>query len=116
MSRSVLGDAFAHHGWATLRLIDACLALSPEQLGTAVAGTYGSIIETVRHLVAADSWYLFVMTGERTALTEADQMDLRELRAAMEGHRAAWSRLAMDCTNDAWADAWLASARCRPAW
>ncbi len=102
MSRSVLGDAFAHHVWATLRLIDACLALSPEQLGTAVAGTYGSIIGTVRHLVAADSGYLFVMTGERTVRIDADHMDLRELRAAMEGHGAAWSRLlAQDLDPDA---------------
>src|SRR3990172_5379360 len=66
VSGSLLGDAFAHHAWATLRLIDACLALSAEQLGTAVPGTYGSLLQTGRHLVGADSWYLFTMTGERT--------------------------------------------------
>jgi uncharacterized damage-inducible protein DinB len=59
MGRSVLEDAFAYHVWATLRLADACLSLGPEQLDTAVPGTYGSILETVRHLVGADSWYLF---------------------------------------------------------
>jgi len=93
VSGSLLGDAFAHHVWATLRLIDACLALSAEQLGTAVPGTYGSILETVRHLVGADSWYLFTMTGERTFLIDEDRTDLPELRAAMEGHGAAWSRV-----------------------
>jgi hypothetical protein len=46
MSRSLLEDAFGHHVWATLRFVDACLALSPEQLGTAVLGTYGSAPET----------------------------------------------------------------------
>ena len=102
MSRPLLGDAFAHHVWATLRLIDACLALSPDQLGTAVPGTYGSILETVRHLVGADSWYLFTMTGERTFLIDEDRTDLPELRAAMEGHGAAWSRvLAEDPDPDA---------------
>ena len=93
MSRSLLGDAFAHHVWATLRSIDACLALSPDQLETAVAGTYGSILETVRHLVGADSSYLFVTSGERTPLVDEDHMGLPELRAAMEGHGAAWSSL-----------------------
>jgi len=93
MSRSLLEDAFAHHVWATLRLVDACLALSPEQLETAVLGTYGSILETVRHLVGADSSYLFVTSGERTSLIDEDHMDLPELRAAMEGNGAAWSRL-----------------------
>jgi uncharacterized damage-inducible protein DinB len=93
MSRSLLRDAFAHHVWATLRLIDACLALSPDQLGTAAPGTYGSILETARHLVGADSSYLFVTSGERTPLIDEDHMGLSELRAAMERNGAAWSRL-----------------------
>ncbi len=102
MSGSLLGDAFAHHVWATLRLVDTCLALSPEQLGTAVPGTYGSILETVRHLVGADSSYLFVTSGERTPLINEDHMSLPELRAAMEGRGAAWSRvLAQDLDPDA---------------
>ena len=35
MTTSLLGDAFAHHAWATERLIDACAALAPEQLARA---------------------------------------------------------------------------------
>lgn len=93
MGRNVLDDAFAHHVWATLRLIDACLALSPEQLDTRVPGTYGSILETVRHLVGTDSWDLFVASDERTSHIDEDRMDLAELRAAMVGHAAAWSSL-----------------------
>jgi uncharacterized damage-inducible protein DinB len=88
MNGSMLRDAFAHHVWSTLRLIDACLELSPEQLETAVPGTYGSILETVRHLVGSDRWYLFVLTGERTAGIDEDHMDLPELRAAMESDGA----------------------------
>jgi uncharacterized damage-inducible protein DinB len=66
MNGSLLEDAFAHHVWATLRLVDACLALGPEQLGTAVPGTYGSILETMRHLIGGDSWYLDI-TGDQAA-------------------------------------------------
>ena len=44
--------------WATERLLDACTALTPEQLNTPAPGTYGSILATLRHLVEADSWYL----------------------------------------------------------
>ena len=95
-------DAFAHHVWATLRLVDTCLPLSSEQLETPVLGTYGSILETVRHLVGADASYLFTMTGGRTSLIDEDRMDLPELRAAMEGHGAAWSQLvAQDLEPDA---------------
>ena len=84
-------DAFAHHVWATLRLIDACLPLSEEQLATAVPGTYGSIIDTVRHLVGGDSGYLFVVGGGRTQPIEEEGMGLAELRAVMEANGAAWS-------------------------
>jgi len=93
MSRSVLEDAFAHHVWATLRVVDVCLELSPGQMDTTVPGTYGSILETVRHLVGGDASYLSVTSGERTPRIDEDQMDLSELRAVMEGHGAAWSQV-----------------------
>jgi uncharacterized damage-inducible protein DinB len=102
MNKSLLDDAFAHHVWASLRLLDACLALSPEQLETTVPGTYGSILETVRHLVGSDAWYLFRVTGDSTYRIDEDHMDLPELRAAMEGHDASWSQiLAHDLDPDA---------------
>ena len=91
MSRSLLDDAFAHHVWATLRLIDACLALSPEQLETAVPGTYGSILQTQRHLTGSDSWYLFDITRDRDRRFEEAHMGLPELRAAMKADGTAWS-------------------------
>jgi uncharacterized damage-inducible protein DinB len=93
MSKSLLEDAFAHHVWATLVLLDACLPLTPEQLATPVPGTYGSILDTQRHLVGADASYLFVTSGGRTPQIDEDHMDLPELRATMESHRPAWSQL-----------------------
>ena len=50
MTTSLLADAFAHHVWATQRLLDACIALDSDRLQTAVPGTYGSILKTQRHL------------------------------------------------------------------
>ena len=91
-----MADAFAHHVWATLRVIDECLRLGPEQLETAVPGTYGSILDTMRHTVGADSSYLFVLSGGLTPLIDEDQMDLPELRAVIESHGAAWSGVLRD--------------------
>jgi uncharacterized damage-inducible protein DinB len=85
--------AFGHHVWATLRMIDTCLELTPEQLETAVPGTYGSILDTVRHLVGADSWYLFDLTADPARRIEGRQMDLGRLRDAMEADGLAWSAL-----------------------
>jgi len=88
-------DAFAHHSWATLRLIDTCSALGPEQLETSVPGTYGSILDTMRHLVAADSSYLFVCSGQTEAPPIEDEatMDLAALREAMERFGPRWTAL-----------------------
>jgi uncharacterized damage-inducible protein DinB len=93
MTRPDLSDAFAHHVWATLRLLDVCQALGPEQLETAVPGTYGSILDTMRHLVGADSSYLFVTTRGGTQPIDEEDMDLSALRTEMEGHGDAWSSL-----------------------
>jgi uncharacterized damage-inducible protein DinB len=93
MSPGLLLDAFRHHVWATLRLIDACLDLTPGQLQATAPGTYGSILDTMRHLVGADASYLFVTTGGRVERIDEERMDLPELRAQMERHGAAWSEL-----------------------
>jgi len=93
MSRSLLDDAFAHHVWATLRLIDACLALSPAQLDAKVPATDRSILGTMRHVIGNESFELFVANGERGSFIRADRMGLTELRAAMEDIGTGWSRL-----------------------
>ena len=97
MTRSPIEDALAHHVWGTLLIIDTCAQLSPEQLETTVPGTYGSIIETVRHTVGADSWYLFRLAGDEHPPIEEDGMALAELRAAMERIGPAW--LAVGAAN-----------------
>jgi uncharacterized damage-inducible protein DinB len=93
MTRSLLEDAFGHHVWAALRLIDVCLSLSPDQLERAVPGTYGSILDTQRHVVGSDSWYLFTLNGDRSFLIDEGHASLSELRSAMERNGPAWSRL-----------------------
>lgn len=56
-------DAFLHNAWATRELLAFCERLSEEQLRTPAIGTYGSILETLNHLVEADVWYLSFFTG-----------------------------------------------------
>src|SRR5580765_5549305 len=92
MSRSLLGDAFAHHVWATLKLIDVCLELTPDQLQTAVPGTYGTILDTFEHLVSADASYLSVMRGHG-GLDIGEGLDLPTLRAHMDQQAAGWPEL-----------------------
>ena len=69
-------DAFGHHVWATTRLIDVCIELSPEQLATAVPGTYGSILDTQRHLVGSDTWATEVVPNPNPDLVFAVHNEL----------------------------------------
>lgn len=93
MTTHVLHDAFAHHVWATLRLIDASAGLSPDQLATTVPGTYGSILDTIRHTVGADAAYLHVLTGGQRPLVDEEDLDLGELRTLMGANGPAWAGL-----------------------
>lgn len=91
MTTSLLADAFGHHIWATIQLIDACLPLAPEQLGSSVPGTYGSILDTMRHMVAGDCGYLHALTGGQVAEIDEESMDLVQLRAAMVANDGSWT-------------------------
>lgn len=55
---SVLRDALERHTWSTLRLLDHLARLGPDANDAAVAGTFGTIAETLTHLVDADARYL----------------------------------------------------------
>ena len=92
MPAALLTDAFGHHVWATVRVLDACAALDEEQLSTSVPGTYGSILDTLRHLVGADVFYLEVLSGTKEPFDEPAS-DLTTLRGVMEAHGPAWQRL-----------------------
>ena len=93
MTASLLDDAFAHHIWATERLIDECAKLTPEQLATPAPGTYGSIISTFRHLVSSDGWYLSFFREQPAPIDEEAQTTLAELRSAITTNGAAWKAL-----------------------
>lgn len=93
MTTSLLADAFSHHTWATRRLLDTCCVLDADQLATIAPGTFGSIIDTLRHLVGADASYLSVLTGGAVGTADTDTMDVAELHTVMEANGDAWSAL-----------------------
>jgi len=93
MTPPVLADAFGHHVWATIRVLDACAGLDDAQLATNVPGTYGSIIDTLRHIVDADVFYLDVLRGGEPESFDKEASDIPTLRAVMEAHDPIWQAL-----------------------
>ncbi len=91
MGRSLLEGAFAHHEWATTRLIEACGGLTSADLDTAIPGAYGSLLDTLRHLVSSDAFYMRVTSGEMSPTVNLAGATLSELRAAMAENAEGWS-------------------------
>ena len=58
-----LSDFFRYNLWANLRLLDACMRLSEAQLDSTIHGTFGSIRETLMHLLASEEGYAACFTG-----------------------------------------------------
>jgi uncharacterized damage-inducible protein DinB len=56
-----------HKAWANRELLDRCRTLTSEQLTAPAGASYGSVIETLRHLVMSDASYLRCLGGPETA-------------------------------------------------
>ena len=61
---NVLVELLKHNTMMNRRLLDACEALSPEQLATSLEGTYGSIGATLVHIVQGQDSYAHRFFGE----------------------------------------------------
>src|SRR3990170_4909452 len=83
----------AHHICATARLIDACSDLTSEQLAPPAPGTYGSILDTLRHLVSTDCWYLTFFRDGPQRIEEDAEASIDELRSAITSNGEAWLEL-----------------------
>ena len=61
-----LTTLFSHHLWANLRLLERCAELTPEQLDATAIGAYGSIHDTLQHIVTSEqSYFSRISTGKR---------------------------------------------------
>jgi uncharacterized damage-inducible protein DinB len=50
-----LAAPLRHNAWATRQLLEACQGLTPEQLRATVPGTFGTVLATLQHIVAAEA-------------------------------------------------------------
>jgi uncharacterized damage-inducible protein DinB len=79
-----LTTLFSHNLWANLRLLETCAGLTSEQLEAAVVGVYGSIRDTLQHIVTAEqSYFSRISTGQpRRRPKDAPSMTIAEMMKA----------------------------------
>jgi uncharacterized damage-inducible protein DinB len=58
-----LYDLARHNSWATAQVLTFCQGLDESTLDATVPGTYGTIIQTLQHLIASEASYLYRLTG-----------------------------------------------------
>jgi uncharacterized damage-inducible protein DinB len=77
-----LTTLYRHNLWANLLLLERCAGLSSEQLDAKISGAYGSIRDTLEHIVTAERNYLArISTGKRYPSQEgAPPMMIDEMR------------------------------------
>ena len=64
-SADTLSMLFRHNRWANTRILERCAGLTNDQLDTAIAGTFGSIRETLQHMVTSEqSYFVRISTGQ----------------------------------------------------
>lgn len=62
---NTLTTLFEHNLWANLSLLEICVALTPEQLDASISGAFGSIHDTLHHIVIAErSYFSRISTGQ----------------------------------------------------
>ena len=118
---NALLELYQHNTWATLQLIEHCQGLANETLELTTPGTFGTIRETLLHLVGAEEGYFSIVTRKSPFEPIADYparldelgdgpVSLTELAERIRTLGPRWERLAEDAdaarrevaTQDGW--------------
>ena len=62
---TTLIELIRYNNWANTQVLAACQKLAADQLDAAAPGTYGTIRDTLWHIIQAEADYVGRMTGDR---------------------------------------------------
>jgi uncharacterized damage-inducible protein DinB len=84
-------EPYRHSSWATLRLLEFCRELDPALLNASARGTFGTIKDTLGHLVGSEEAYLATASGapahRSSGFTSVDDLNERTRRLAEQWER-----------------------------
>jgi uncharacterized damage-inducible protein DinB len=96
---SVLFELVRHKTWATRKLIQLCESLDPSVVEATSPGTYGTIRQTLVHLVNADRNYFRRLNGEEPwEKMDEHTTDLQTIAARFLEIATQWELLAQDAS------------------
>ncbi|MFI5272480.1 MAG: DinB family protein [Ktedonobacterales bacterium] len=95
-----LRDLYAHNAWANARVFAVCRDADRQQLEDQAPGTFGTLAETLQHLVVVEDVYARMLRGEpleRVEAREDHDLDWFAERSAQLGQEY----VAIAATDDA---------------
>jgi uncharacterized damage-inducible protein DinB len=88
---------YRHKTWATVCLIEHCRGLADEHLDATIPGTYGTIRDTLRHLVEGEEDYFWMLTREHVSVPmPGGPVPLEELAGRIRRLGPRWEALTED--------------------
>lgn len=64
---TTLAEFIQYNNWANQQVFQACQQLSEDRLTEAIPGAFGTIRETLEHIIRAEAHYVRLLTGNRPA-------------------------------------------------
>ncbi len=118
MGENILAKLFEHNNWANQKIIEACAALTDEQLDTPPqSATEGSIRSTLLHLVSAQHGYLRLLTLPVEERRERVTVEFPDLEKSLKDSGERLLELARDVSklpatrlqtrDDYWVEPWV---------
>jgi uncharacterized damage-inducible protein DinB len=80
---SILVELIRYNNWANAQVLAACQKLTADQFAAAAPGTYGTIGDTLGHILRAEADYVRRLTGDRSQPPSQweDRLTLADLSA-----------------------------------
>jgi uncharacterized damage-inducible protein DinB len=92
MSESLI-QMFKHNAWANERLFDACAGLRDAQLDATADGTFGSIRDTLVHIVGAQERFVAALSETELVGGRREHRPFQDLAELREGARSSGAAL-----------------------
>src|SRR5262245_56840489 len=62
---TMLAEFIRYNNWANQQVLEACQKLDEDQLGLTMPGAYGTIRDTLEHILEGEAFYIGLLTGSR---------------------------------------------------
>jgi uncharacterized damage-inducible protein DinB len=65
LPETTMAEFIRYNNWANQQVLEACQKLTEDQLAATMPGAYGSIRDTLEHIIEGEAFYVGLLTGNR---------------------------------------------------